>query len=255
MADSSTETPQTVLIGGITGGIGKALAEHLNRQGIPVAGFARNQDRLDELSETLPDAKLYQAEATDSEAVDHVFESAHTDVGPLGGYAHCIGSIVLKSAHQLSDDDWAETLRLNLDSAFYALRAGIKRMQKQQRGSMVFVSTGAARAGVPAHEAIAAAKAGLEGLVRSAAASYASRGLRFNAVAPGMVETPLAAPILGSETGRKFSAAMHPLGRIGQPAEIASLMAWLLSDHAAWVSGETYSIDGGLAHLRQRARV
>lgn len=244
-----------ILIGGITGGLGSALAKRLSQQGVQVSGFARDAGKFDALSAELPGAQLFAAEATDSHSVASAFETAQQGAGPLTGYAHCIGSILLKSAHQLSDEEWAQTIRLNLDSAFYALRAGVKAMQKQQHGSLVFVSTGAARAGLPAHEAIAAAKAGLEGLVRSAAASYATRGLRFNAVAPGMVETPLAAPILSTEAGRKVSVAMHPLGRVGQPDEIASLMAWLLSDEARWVSGETYSIDGGLAHLRQRARV
>ena len=252
MAENTTHT---ALIGGVTGGIGLALAKRLAASGWRIAGYATSQERLDSIRSDLPEAHLFTADATDPGAIDGAFDRAAEALGPVTGYAHCVGSILLKTAHQTRDEEWLDTLALNLTSAFYALRAGVTRMQKHKRGSMVFVSTGAARAGLPAHEAIAAAKGGLEALVRSAAASYASRGVRFNCVAPGMVNTRMAEPLIGNEQGRKFSEAMHPLGRVGEPDEVASLMAWMLSDEAAWVSGETYSIDGGLAHLRQRPKL
>jgi NAD(P)-dependent dehydrogenase (short-subunit alcohol dehydrogenase family) len=118
---------------------------------------------------------------------------------------------------------------------------------------VVLFSTAAAAVGLPNHEAIAAAKAGVEGLVRSAAATYASQGLRFNAIAPGLVRTPLSARITSSETALKASVAMHPLGRIGEPDEVASLAAWLLGPDATWATGQVYTLDGGLAALRARS--
>ena len=98
--------------------------------------------------------------------------------------------------------------------------------------------------------AIAAAKAGVEGLVRSAAASYAARGICVNAVAPGMVETPLSEPILSNAQSRAVSQALHPLGRIGQPSDVAAAIEWLAAGHADWVTGAVIPVDGGLANVR-----
>ncbi len=243
------------LIGGVTGGLGSALAERLLATGWKVAGFSRDSAKGQAWQSAHPEARWYPADAEDSAAVEATFERVESELGPIVGYAHSIGSIIVKSAHQVSDEEWHATIRRNLDSAFYALRSAVKRMQKRKEGSVVFVSTGAAFGGIPAHEPIAAAKAGVQGLVRSAAASYASRGLRINAVAPGMMDTPMAQPLLGSDAARAISQAMHPLGKIGEASQVASLMAWLLSDDSSWVSGETYSIDGGLAHLKQRPKV
>jgi NAD(P)-dependent dehydrogenase (short-subunit alcohol dehydrogenase family) len=128
-------------------------------------------------------------------------------------------------------------------------------MQAQSRGSIVFVSSVAAQAGVPGHEAIAAAKGGINGLVLAAAASYAPKSIRVNAVAPGLVDTPLAAGLLGSEQARQFSEKMHPLGKIGRAANVGSLIAWLVSPEADWVTGQIWSVDGGMAHVRPKPKM
>jgi 3-oxoacyl-[acyl-carrier protein] reductase len=114
------------------------------------------------------------------------------------------------------------------------------------------VSSAAAGYGLPNHEVIAAAKAGVAGLVRSAAATYAARGLRFNAIAPGLLETPMTERITGNEKALEASQAMHALGRIGSPDEAASLIAWLLGPDAAWVTGQIWGIDGGLSSVKAR---
>ena len=114
----------------------------------------------------------------------------------------------------------------------------------------MFVSSAAARIGTPNHEAIATAKGGLEALVRSAAATYASTGIRINAVAPGILDTPAAAKILSSDLTREMAAKQYPIAGIGNADDVADLMAWLLSDAAARVTGQTWSIDGGFASVR-----
>ena len=117
-------------------------------------------------------------------------------------------------------------------------------------GSVVLASTVATRIGLANHEAIAAAKGGVNGLVLAAAASYAGRNIRVNAVAPGLVRTPLAAKLTGSEMALKASTALHPLGRIGEPADVASVIALLLDPASSWITGQVIGIDGGLGSVR-----
>jgi NAD(P)-dependent dehydrogenase (short-subunit alcohol dehydrogenase family) len=120
-------------------------------------------------------------------------------------------------------------------------------------GSIVLLSTAAARIGLANHEAISAAKAGVEGLALAAAASYASKGIRINCVAPGMTRTPLSAKLLQNEVMAKASASMHALGRIGEPNEIASAIEWLLDPEQSWVTAQVLGVDGGLSRIRSRA--
>jgi NAD(P)-dependent dehydrogenase (short-subunit alcohol dehydrogenase family) len=122
----------------------------------------------------------------------------------------------------------------------------------ERDGSVVLVASAAATTGLANHEAIAASKAGIIGLARSAAATYASRGLRFNVVAPGLVRTPLTARITGNPAAEKASTAMHALGRLGEPDDIADAIAWLLGGSSSWITGQALGVDGGLASVRPR---
>ena len=110
-----------------------------------------------------------------------------------------------------------------------------------------------ARIGLQHHEAISAAKAGIEGLALAAAASYAAKSIRVNCVAPGMTRTPLTARLLQSEIMSNASAAMHPIGRIGEPGDIASAIEWLLDPEQTWITGQVIGIDGGLSRVRSRS--
>ena len=159
--------------------------------------------------------------------------------------------MLLKPAHLTSPEEWAETIATNLGSGFATVRAAGKLMARGG-GSVVLLSTAAARHGLANHEAIAAAKAGLVGLALSAAATYGPRGLRVNCVAPGLVRTPLTERITSNEASLKASVAMHSLGRIGEPEEVASAIAWLLDPEQSWVTGQVLGVDGGLGSVRAR---
>jgi NAD(P)-dependent dehydrogenase (short-subunit alcohol dehydrogenase family) len=254
MSNAEQTNSRRALIGGISGGIGSLLAKRLQAGGWRLAGFARDADKLKKVRDDLEgDVETYRADGLDSEAVDEVFDAAAEKLGGLDAYVHCIGSILIKPIHTLKDEEWHNTVNLNLHSAFYALRAAVKKMQKSG-GSIVLISTVAARTGVPSHEAIAGAKAGLHGLALSAASTYASRNIRVNVVAPGLTDTPMAAPIVGNEQARKLSEEMHPLGRIAKPDEVAALIAHLVGPDSDFITGQIFGLDGGLSRVEKRQK-
>jgi len=160
--------------------------------------------------------------------------------------------LLLKPAHLTSADEWQATLAANLTTAFATVRVA-GRLLKQNGGSVVLVSSAAARIGLANHEAIAAAKAGVAGLVLSAAATYARARIRVNAVAPGLVDTPLARGITSNDLATKASIAMHPLGRLGRPEDVARGILFLLDPVNDWVTGQMLGVDGGLADLKTRS--
>lgn len=232
------------LIFGGSRGIGAALAARIRSDGHPVVLLARGETELLTTAQELQ----CQAEVCDARDFGQV-EKIFSKYSGVQGAVCCAGSILLKPAHLTSEDEFEAAWAQNAKSAFAVVRAAGKKMTA---GSVVLFSSAAAQVGLANHEAIAACKGAVEGLVRSAAATYCSKGLRFNAIAPGLVRTSLAERLVSRPVALEASAALHPLGRIGEPAEIAELARWLLSPESGWVTGQVFGMDGGLSKIRSK---
>ena len=234
---------------GSAGGIGTRLCEMLSDSGWTLVLAGRNTENIEAQHRTLGGCvdSSHTLDASDFESFDDLL-AQHHDATALVNLA---GSILLKPSSSTSREEFDRTVSQNLTTAFACVRAAGKHMRKNG-GSVVLMSSCAAQIGLSNHEAISAAKAGVEGLVRSAAASYASNCIRFNAVAPGLVETPLASGILSSDPARKASESMHPLKRIGQPEEIARVIKMLMEPESSWITGQVIGVDGGMATVRPK---
>lgn len=247
-------TPPVYLILGATGGIGSALARQLAAAGGRLVLAARNSDALAVLGTELGAATVV-IDATVPADIDRAVETAVTTYGRLDGTANCVGSLLLKPAHLTRPEEFDDVLSVNLRSAFSLVRAATRVMMNNTEpsgGSIVLVASAAARIGLANHEAIAAAKGGVISLTLSAAASYAPKLVRVNCVAPGLVRTPLTARITGSAAAEQASVAMHALGRLGEPGDVARAIAFLLDPANSWITGQTLGVDGGLGTLRSR---
>jgi len=248
---SQSKHSPVVIIFGASGGIGSALARQLIDARSKVILVARVTNRLDIVADELK-SESFSLDATDSGAVDRCFDQIIEKHGRVDGVVNCAGSLLLKPAHLTTDEDWAAVLGNNLTSAFHILRAATARMMKTGGGSIVLMGSAVAQRGMINHEAIAAAKAGVVGLALSAAATYARYKIRINCVAPGLTRTPLTQALTKNETSLKMSAALHPLGRIGEPDEVASAIKWFLSSDQSWVTGQVLAVDGGLSSVQAR---
>jgi NAD(P)-dependent dehydrogenase (short-subunit alcohol dehydrogenase family) len=242
------------LILGATGGIGSALARVLAANGAHLVLAARNADALRSLGAELG-ATTVPIDATQPADIDRAVETAIQTHGRLDGAANCVGSLLLKPAHLTRPEEFDDVVSVNLRSAFSLVRASTRAMMNNTAptgGSIVLVASAAARIGLANHEAIAAAKGGVMSLTLSAAASYAAKQVRVNCVAPGLVRTPLTARITGSAAAEQSSVAMHALGRLGDPGDVARAIAFLLDPANSWITGQTLGVDGGLGTLRSR---
>ena len=221
-------TPPAYLIVAGTSAIGAALAHRLAESGATLTLTGRTTDAVAAIAEPLGAAHEV-LDATDFDAVDRCVRETAERAGRLDGVVNCAGSLLLKPAHLTRADDYAATIAANLTTAFAVTRSAARVLADGGGGSIALVSSAAARTGLANHEAIAAAKAGVIGLTRSAAATYAPKQVRVNCVAPGLVQTPLTSRITGSATASEASRAMHALGRLGEPDDVASALEWLLS--------------------------
>ncbi|MFN3241312.1 MAG: SDR family NAD(P)-dependent oxidoreductase [Planctomycetota bacterium] len=234
---------------GATGAVGQQVARLLRGRGADVALLARDETRLAELGAEL-EATTVPLPGAAAAAVRDALLGACED-REIAGVAHCIGSLLLKPARRTTVDEWHEVLETNLSSAFGVTMAAPERMKGG--GSVVFCSSVAASLGLANHEAIAAAKAGLVGLARAAAASNARRGIRFHCVAPALVESQMTEAMLAREGMKEAAAKQNPLGRIGTPADVARAIVFLLDPANDWIDGQVLGVDGGFGVLRGMA--
>lgn len=243
----------SIAIIGATGTIGNTLCRRLVKQGRSLLLLGRNPEKLLQLS-----LELHQpfsvVNLRDSQNLEDVLEQAASEADGYDGLVNCVGSLLLKPAHSTSDDEFREVVETNLFTAFATLRAGVKQL-RNQGGSIVLFASAAAEIGIHNHEAIAAAKAGVIGLARSAAATYASDNIRINVVSPGLVRTEMTRRIWENPAGAKGSIDLHALGRLGEPEQVASLVTWLIDPENHWITGQVIGVDGGLGHILPRRRI
>lgn len=237
------------LITGAAGGLGQAMAAKLTDAGYQLIVTSRDGARL---AQAYGDQHLQiVADCSTVAGARHIFDMAKEHHVLPTALAHCVGNIRLGALHRMSEHDFMDCLNANLISAFHTLAAFVAQLREASiGGAAVLVSSAAARVGTPNHEAVAAAKAGLEGLVRGAAATYASAAIRINAVAPGIMDTPASAAMLSNAGVRDAAARQYPLPGIGSSGELANLMAWLLSEQANRVTGQVWSMDAGFSTIR-----
>ena len=251
-SESISKNHPVIVIFGAYGGIGSCLARRLARTGARLVLAGHDPARLEALALEL-NALPVSADATDFQQVTECFAKAREWGGRVDGAVNSVGSILLKPAHLTTIEEWNDTVLKNLTSAFAVVRGAVPVM-RENGGSILLFGSAAGEVGMPGHEAIAAVKAGVAGLVRSAAATYAPQGIRVNCIAPGLIDTPLAARITGNEQSLRASVSMHPLGRIGTAEDVASAAEWLLGSASAWITGQTLGVDGGLAKLKTRPK-
>ena len=243
----------TAVIIGATGTIGSCLARRLVNEGKSVILVGRDETKLKALADELH-ASFAVADMASSDSLNEVVSSAIAGGATIDSFVNCIGSILLKPAHLTTDAEFREVVETNLFTAFATVRCAGK-VLRERGGSVVLMSTAAAKLGIANHEAIAAAKAGIEGLARSAAASYAGANIRFNVVSPGLVKTNLTKRIWETPAMANASADLHALGRLGEPEQIASMIAWLIEPENHWITGQVIGVDGGLGSVQPRRKI
>jgi 3-oxoacyl-[acyl-carrier protein] reductase len=236
---------RVALVTGSTRGIGREIAATLAQCGARVAVVGRDASRATDAAQTLGgDARGYAADVTDTAQVTGLVESVERDFGSLDILVNNAGLTRDNILLRLKDDDWDVVLAANLRAAFASTRAAARGMMKRRWGRIINIASIVGLIGNKGQSNYAASKAGLIGLTKSVAREFASRNILANVIAPGFIETDMTAAMTAD--ARATLSAQIPLERLGTPKDVAGIAAFLASEHAAYITGQVFVVDGGM---------
>lgn len=235
------------LVTGASGGIGAEIARTLHALGAAVVLSGTRRDALESLAAELPGAHVCPADLRAPGSAEALVAAAEAAAGPLHVLVNNAGLTRDMLTLRMKDEDWDAVLDVDLAAPFRLARAALRGMLRRRAGRIVAIGSIVGATGNAGQANYAAAKAGLIGLTKALAQEVASRGITVNAVAPGFIDTPMTHALSAAQK-EKLTAAI-PLGRLGQPSDVAAAVAYLASDEAAWVTGATLHVNGGMAML------
>jgi NAD(P)-dependent dehydrogenase (short-subunit alcohol dehydrogenase family) len=241
---------QVAVVTGAASGLGLAAARRLADEGAVVQLLDRDADAVREAAAALPGCTAHEVDVTDARAVSATFDRIVATCGRVDALVNNAGVVGAQvPIHLTRDATWTSVMRVNADGAFFVLRAALGVMVAAGRGAVVNMSSSSGLSGKPNLAPYGFSKAGIVGLTRTAAVEYAAHGIRVNAVAPSAVRTPLveahirAAP--DPAATERLMESQSPLPGMGTPEDVAAVIAFLLSDDAARITGLTVPVDGG----------
>lgn len=239
---------KTALVTGATGGIGEAIARALHGAGAVVALSGRNADKLRALSDSLKDRiHILPADLSDAAAADALIKDAEAAMGAVDILVNNAGLTRDGLAMRMKDEDWQAVIDVNLTAPFRLARAALRGMMKKRHGRIVNIASIVGVTGNPGQANYCASKAGMIGWSKAMAAEVASRNVTVNCIAPGFIGTAMTDALKDEQKGAILSRI--PAGRMGGPEDIAAAALYLASDEAAYVTGQTLHVNGGMAMI------